>query len=211
MELLNKCLIIIYFLSFVTSVLIGSVRYKYLSSNLKILLVVLIVALAFDLTGNFFYSINLNTSALYLTFDFVVSNIYLIFYINNIFPRRRKFYYLYSLLSNGILFILCYKFNHFISDFDFVYSLISTFAFLILGLKLFWIQLNIKSIINKQTLQLNSLILYFILMAYINKFLIYFSYMDNKYFYSISESLTYIYNIFGFVYAIKLFISKNEN
>jgi len=211
MELLNKYLIIIYFLSFVTSVLLGIFRYKYFSLNLKILLVVLIIALAFDLTGNLFYSINIDTNYLYLSFDFIVSNIYLIFYLKNIFPKCSKFYYLYSLLSNGILFLLCYKFNHFISDFDFKYSLITTLVFLILGLKLFWIQLNIKSNINKQTLQLNSLFLYFILMGFINKFLTYFSYMENKYFYNFSESLIYIYNIFGFAYAIKLFISKNEN
>jgi hypothetical protein len=211
MELLNKCLIIIYFLSSITSVLLGSVRFKYLSSNLKILLVVLIVALAFDLTGFFFYSINIDTNYLYLSFDFLVSNIYLKFYIKNIFPKCSKYYYLYSLIANGILFLLCYKFNHFISDFDFKYSLITIIVFLILGLKLFWIQLNIKSIISKQTLQLNSLFLYFILMGFINKFLTYFSYMENKYFYNFSESLIYIYNIFGFAYAIKLFISKNEN
>lgn len=211
MEIVNNVLFCFYFTFFIVSVVIGFLNYKKLNLAFKILLYILLFALLFDLFGNYIFYKKLNTNSAYIIFDFIVSNFYLYFYFKSFFALRFKFIYFASLLLNTLIFFFCFRFFNKISNSDFIYTLIITVSILLLGLKLFWDGTSSRSKIVNSTLQVNLLILYFVLMAFVSKFFTYYYYLDDNINKANSELFIYIYNIFGFSYSIKLFLSKNAS
>ena len=100
--------------------------------------------------------------------------------------------------------------NKKLSDFDFSYTLFSTFINFILGIALFWIHLG-ENVKKSEVIKLNFLFIYFVLMGLINKFLMYYSYLESQVYFEAYTVFIFLYNIIGFVYSIRLLLSKNEN
>jgi hypothetical protein len=166
--------------------------------------------LLFELLGLYFNYIKWDNTSVYILFDFIVFNLFLFFYIRNLFGKKSNAFYILTLCLNAFILVLCYFIFTQTSDFDFYYTLIYTTLNFILGVLLFWVSLGWE-VKNQEVLKMNFLFLFFTLMSLVNKFFMYYSYFEDPLYIAFTQNFIFLYNIFGFGFTIKLFLNKNEN
>jgi hypothetical protein len=206
----NKALVVIYFGLLLLACLIGFLRYFKLSENLKVLFYLINSILIVEIIGLVFNFLSWSNNLVYIFFDFSIANLILFFYVLNLFSKVSKCTFLIAFGLNFLLFVLCYFLFKDISDFDFTYTLIYTFSILTFSVLLYWKHLGLD-LQKKDVIILNFFFLYNITMALINKFIVYYCYFERPYYIFAAQNFTFIYNIIGFVFSIKLLLSKNEN
>ena len=188
----------------------GAFKFYKLSINLKLLLIIVYSVLLFELLGLYFNYIKWDNTSVYILFDFIVFNLFLFFYIRNLFGKKSNAFYILTLCLNAFILVLCYFIFTQTSDFDFYYTLIYTTLNFILGVLLFWVSLGWE-VKNHEVLKMNFLFLFFTLMSLVNKFFMYYSYFEDPLYIAFTQNFIFLYNIFGFGFTIKLFLNKNEN
>jgi len=209
-QIFNQLIEVVYYSTLIISIISGSLKYSKLSKNLKLLLFFLASGLCIEFLGRYFNYRNWSNNLIYILFDYGISNFYLFFYLTNLQIAPKRINSVVFFLINALIFFLCYVLNKKLSDFDFSYTLFSTFINFILGIALFWIHLG-ENVKKSEVIKLNFLFIYFVLMGLINKFLMYYSYLESQVYFEAYTVFIFLYNIIGFVYSIRLLLSKNEN
>lgn len=207
-DVINNILFKSYFSILYLNLLLGIFNFKKFSANKYILFLITILVVVAENIGLIFSNFSINNNFVFIVFDFVEVSLFIKFYVLNL--KSTRFNLNYLLVLNLLLFFSFYLIftNQYILDF--IYTLYYTLLILLLGLYLIYEHLIFFNK-NKFTLTVNILIIFFVLLTLVNKFLTYYSFNDNPSLLSSTKMFVMIYNILGFSLIFKLLLSKNEN